>query len=615
MLAIDTMGSVLCIAPHPDDEVFGCGGLLTLLQSSGCVVSTLIITSGEAGGAATDPALAQLRQQESLQAAKILGLAPPQFLAMPDRGLVYASPLIERIEQALHTHRPHYLLLPALSEPHPDHQALALAGLAAAQRVPSTQTLLFYEVGAPTLPNCFVDITRVATRKWDAIQAFASQLSVQGYDRHARAFAALRSFGLAKDCTEAEAYFRVDLASLRERGAAAAIPFWPLKRQHQQLANAPEQLPLVSVLVRSMDRAHLSDAVASVAAQTYPNLELVVVNASGHPHSPVLAPLHRLRVHMVNPVAPEGGSPPACSRSQAANLALTAAAGELAIFLDDDDLMAANHIERLVAALQTAPSAVAAYGGVRVEGPDAAFIRNYDLPWSRHRLHAINFLPIHAVLFRMAVVKSSKIAFDTELPVLEDWDFWRNLCRYGDMLHCSGVSCTYRQGYGDSGLGQRGHANYWKNWHKNLLDRHVSQAPQHELSETLAWHAIELDRVQSANESHAIQLDDERQTHAIQLDDERQTHAALQAQLETLAQLQQALQQQLDDERQIHAALQAQLQQALQDKQGLIQSLTEQIGHTQAQLLNAQGQVRNLHASLSWRLTAPLRRLKRLFGR
>jgi glycosyltransferase involved in cell wall biosynthesis len=46
-----------------------------------------------------------------------------------------------------------------------------------------------------------------------------------------------------------------------------------------------ETLPLVSVIVRSMDRTMLQDALGSVALQTYANVEVVVVNATGNPHS------------------------------------------------------------------------------------------------------------------------------------------------------------------------------------------------------------------------------------------------------------------------------------------------------------------------------------------
>jgi len=46
-------------------------------------------------------------------------------------------------------------------------------------------------------------------------------------------------------------------------------------------------MPLVSIIIRSMDRPTLSDALDSVALQTYPNIEVIIVNAKGTSHQTV----------------------------------------------------------------------------------------------------------------------------------------------------------------------------------------------------------------------------------------------------------------------------------------------------------------------------------------
>ena len=495
--------SALCIAPHPDDEILGCGGLLASLVAGGSKVSTLILTRGERSHGEPSEIVALIRMAESLKAAQVLGIPPPQFADFSDRQLCYAEPLIAAIEAALNQHRPTHLLLTSLSEPHPDHQVAALAGMAAVLRLKFPVTLLFYEVGSPLQANAFVDITPVAALKWQAVAAFTSQLDLEAYEPHARAFASLRAFGLGASCTAAEAFFRVESAALHAQGAAAAMPFWPQLRQQQQLANTPQQLPLVSVLVRSMDRPFLSDAIASIAAQTYPHIEVVVVNASGASHSAIAYPPGRMALRLVDPHA-SAGTTSVCNRSKAANLALQAARGELALFLDDDDLIAPHHLQRLINALEAHPTHVAAYAGVRVEGAEAEHQRDYDLPWSRHRLNGINYLPIHAVLFKLKEVQTRPIHFDETLPVLEDWDFWRQLSKLGDMVHCPGISATYRQGHGDSSLGNAAHANHWQAWHAKLTEQFVDQANAAELAQILIWHAIELDRVQTTLDKSAL---------------------------------------------------------------------------------------------------------------
>jgi hypothetical protein len=268
-------------------------------------------------------------------------------------------------------------------------------------------------------------------------------------------------------------------------------------RERLHLANDPAQLPLVSVLVRSMDRACLPEALASVALQTYPNVELVVVNASGGPHRPLdfLPPTLPWRLVSPAPTAHTTDSP--CGRAQAANLALAAAQGEYALFLDDDDLLQPPHLERLVAALQGQAQAAGAYAGVRVETHDGVHLRDYDLPWSRQRLLGVNYLPIHAVLFRTQRVRQQGLRFDEALPVLEDWHFWRQLTQDADLVHCPGVSAVYRQGLGQSALGDAQHPHHWRLWHTRLLVQWVQGAPAALLADTLAWHAVELDRSQA----------------------------------------------------------------------------------------------------------------------
>jgi LmbE family N-acetylglucosaminyl deacetylase len=598
MAAVD-ITSALCIAPHPDDEILGCGGLLAQLAAAGKAVHTRILTRGECSHGEPSEAVAHTRMAESRQAAQVLGLAPPQFADFADRHLIYAEPLIADLEAALHAHRPSHLLLPSLSEPHPDHQAVALAGMAAAQRLDFPVTLLFYEVGSPLQANTFIDITAVAPLKWQAVAAFASQLGIESYEPHSRAFAALRAFGQGPDCTAAEAFFRVESTALHAQGASAAMPYWPLLRQQQQLANTPQQLPLVSVLVRSMDRPYLADAIASIAAQTYPHIEVVIVNASGRTHSPVSGPSGRLTVRLIEPAAPQNKAA-VCSRSAAANLALKAAIGQLALFLDDDDLIAPHHLQRLVSALEAHPRHVAAYAGVRVEGQGAAFQRDYDLPWSKHRLNGINYLPIHAVLFKLKEVQAQPLRFDETLPVLEDWAFWRQLAQHGDMVHCPGISATYRQGHGDSGLGNPAHANHWQAWHAKLTGQFIAETPALEIAQTITWHAIELDRLQTCLDQATRQQKQEDQQHLQQS----------QQQAQALSDQQQQSQQQAQQHAQ---ALSDQQQQSQQQAQQHAQALSDQQQQTQ-QLAQALGelsfQLRAIKHTRFWRHLAPLWRLE-----
>lgn len=553
LLSLQGVDRVLCVAPHPDDEVLGCGGLLAAWAEAGCQVHTVILTCGQQGAEQqqgdADPGLPARRREESLAAAVALGVTQPTFLEFQDRALRCDRALLAALSDAVARHQPQVLLLPSLSEPHPDHQATALAGLAAARAAgPGLHSVLFYEAGAPLHANVHFPIDAVAERKWRALRCFTSQLQVEAYEAHAQAMATLRAFGLRPPCRQAESFFRVDLQAVRDHGALAALPQWPWVRERLALANDPAQLPLVSVLVRSMNRACLPEALASVVLQTYPHWELVIVNASASTHRP----LDFLPAQVPRRVVEAAGSAP-CGRAQAANLALAAAQGSLALFLDDDDLLEPQHLDRLVAALQDQPRAVGAYAGVRVETHDGVHLRDYDLPWSRARLEGANFLPIHAVLFRMEAVRQRGLRFDEQWPVLEDWHFWLQLTQGADLVHCPGVSAVYRQGLGQSALGDAQHPHHWRVWHRRLLQGWASNTPADALADTLAWHALELDRTQLEADRQASQhLSDLAQLAQLRAQDEQSLRAlesalgqaqALQADAEAARQ---ALQHQLE---------------------------------------------------------------------
>src|SRR3569832_271923 len=94
-------------------------------------------------------------------------------------------------------------------------------------------------------------------------------------------------------------------------------------------SHSPSAPPAISVLIRTMGRPSLAGAIASVRAQSFGKWEIVVLDAGGARIDHVQANAgERLRV-----VTPGGR----IDRARAANLLLDAAAGELALFLDDDD--------------------------------------------------------------------------------------------------------------------------------------------------------------------------------------------------------------------------------------------------------------------------------------
>lgn len=88
----DVLGGrpALVIAPHPDDESLGCGGLIAEAVRLGEAVHVAVVTDGagsHSGSHTHRPELLrQLRRSETLEAAAVLGVLPERvsFLDIPD---------------------------------------------------------------------------------------------------------------------------------------------------------------------------------------------------------------------------------------------------------------------------------------------------------------------------------------------------------------------------------------------------------------------------------------------------------------------------------------------------------------------------------------------------
>src|SRR5262245_52353376 len=81
---------LLVLAPHPDDEVIGCGGVVAQHLRDGRSVRVVIATDGAQAG------LASVREEETRRGLTILGGNPVvTFLRFPDRSLdtAIADPL------------------------------------------------------------------------------------------------------------------------------------------------------------------------------------------------------------------------------------------------------------------------------------------------------------------------------------------------------------------------------------------------------------------------------------------------------------------------------------------------------------------------------------------
>lgn len=197
-------------------------------------------------------------------------------------------------------------------------------------------------------------------------------------------------------------------------------------------------LPRVTIITRTYQGRglFLRQAMASVFNQTWPAIELIVVQDGGDSQQAL--------VQQLAAVAPPGCqvrflANPKLGRSAAGNAGLAAASGAFIMFLDDDDLLFADHVETLVSALLAHPDHSAAYAlalevMTDLEPDGSQYIetsfftpRAFYQPWDHAVLQQQNFIPIQAIVFRRELYEE-RGGFDTDLDQLEDWHLW---LRYG----------------------------------------------------------------------------------------------------------------------------------------------------------------------------------------
>lgn len=176
---------VLVLAPHPDDEVIGCGGSLCLHQHAGDRIQVVFLTSGERGLPGTPAETVRaLREAEAHAAARVLEIERLDFLRLPDQGLRdHLDDGAERLRSVATT--PSIIYLPHPSDGHPDHAAT----LEVARRTFGGTRLrwLAYEIWSPmTRCDMVRDITPIMRRKLRALRCYPSQLGLVRYDRAIR---------------------------------------------------------------------------------------------------------------------------------------------------------------------------------------------------------------------------------------------------------------------------------------------------------------------------------------------------------------------------------------------------------------------------------------------
>jgi len=173
--------NILVLAPHPGDDVLGCGGTIILHRQYGHDVNILYLTNGEKGVPGTNQNKAfEIRKQEAIRASQFLQVEEKNlhFLHLPDGDLINHSGSNYEFRHILEKVNPDVIYLPSFVEKHRDLYATNV--LLKNNLIQSCQ-IGAYEIWTPHTPNRLVNITPVIEEKRAAMREHDSQLHELDY--------------------------------------------------------------------------------------------------------------------------------------------------------------------------------------------------------------------------------------------------------------------------------------------------------------------------------------------------------------------------------------------------------------------------------------------------
>ncbi len=184
---------ILVIAPHPDDEVLGCGGTLGRFSHEGHSVVLCIVTKAYTPEWSAE--YIRKKSEEIIKSNKKIGIHQTIFLDYPAVKLdtIPQKELNDSLYKIVVSQKPDLVFIPHHGDLNLDHRLVHESALVATRPFSTNvNKILAYEtlsetewgcMGTPFRPNVYIDISGFIGLKKEAMQLFETEVKKAPHPR------------------------------------------------------------------------------------------------------------------------------------------------------------------------------------------------------------------------------------------------------------------------------------------------------------------------------------------------------------------------------------------------------------------------------------------------
>lgn len=216
-ISSSTNERVIVLAPHADDETFGCGGTISLHNQAGHQIRVVCLSDN--ADSINDVSMRReskvaIRYKEFVDAMKELNIKDYCCLHLSEEDFNKYSKVIAALESHFIVYLPDILYVPSVFDNHHDHRLLHQI----TYRLFKTHSgfrprIRMYEIWSTIFANKLGNISNHIQCKIDAMMKYQSQIANIDYIHHILGLNAYRAMTLGNKSRYAEAFFETDTQS------------------------------------------------------------------------------------------------------------------------------------------------------------------------------------------------------------------------------------------------------------------------------------------------------------------------------------------------------------------------------------------------------------------